>query len=129
MYQDHTIKQYDAPIVPVNAEWIEGYKWLDAYRSGNDNADKCYWYDEQVLDYFDRYGLDRFTKLNIWQVDWNRKAQLLGRRGNYSDPRSRFEKWVHRFIEENRENIKMNQGRTWRAVRLFGETVLRSMGW
>lgn len=83
---------------------------------------------EQVLDYFDRYGVDKFRKLNIWQVDWSKKAQLLGRSGNYSDPRSLFEKWVHRFIEANRENVKMNQGRKWRAVRRFGETVLKSMG-
>ena len=129
MYQDREIKHYDAPIVPMRVEWVHGYEWLEEFRAVKNDSDKCYWYDEQVLDYFDKYGINKFRKLNIWDVDWNKRAQLLGRAGNYNDPRSMFEIWMHKFIEKHREELKMRQGFMWKAVCKFGETVLRSMGW
>ena len=129
MYQDTKIKSYDAPIVSVKEEWLRGYEWLEEYRSGKDQIEKCYWYDEEVLNFFDKYGVGRFRKLNIWDVDWNKKAQLLGRNGNYNDPRSTYEVWVHKFIEQHREELKIKSNFKWKAVRLFGKTALRALGW
>jgi hypothetical protein len=132
MYQDIKIKQYDAPSVPVDEKWLKGYEWLNEYRSGKDQqerCERCYWYDEEVLGYFDKYGTNRFRKLNIWHVDWNKKAQLLGRTGQYDDPRSSCEKWIHKFIESNRENLKCNHIFRWRLARLLGKTVLKKFGW
>lgn len=128
-YQDTRIKTYDATIIPVKEEWLSGYAWLDEYRLRKVDAEKCYWWDEEILDYFDRYGVSKFRKLNIWDVDWNKKARLLNRIGNYSDPRSAYEVWVHKFIERHREELKLNHSFKWRAVRLFGRTVLRALGW
>ena len=129
MYQDREIKHYGSPIISVRDEWVNGYEWLEEYRLKKEDMGKCYWYDEQVLDYLDKYGINKFRKLNIWDVDWNQKAQLLGRAGKYSDPRSIVEIWVHKFIEKHREDLKMRRGLKWKVVCKFGETVLRSMGW
>ena len=129
MYQDTKPKIYDAPIVPVMGEWIAGYKWLDDYIGIEDSIESYYWYDEEILNFFDQYGTAKFRKLNIWDIDWNKIAHLLGRTGNYNDPRSQYEKWVHRFIEKNREDLKMKQTIPLKAVRLIGKTVLRSLGW
>jgi hypothetical protein len=107
MYQDTKIKNYDAPIISVKKEWLKGYEWLEEYRLGHEHMGKCYWYDQEVLDYFDKYGTSKFRKLNIWDIDWNKKAHLLGRMGNYDDPRSRYEKWVHRF--KKIRSLKMKQ--------------------
>lgn len=129
MYQDTKIKSYDAPICSVEEAWIKGYTWLDDYKLTAKIPDQCYWYDEEVLNFFDTYGTRKFSKLNIWDVDWNQKAQLLSRKGNYSDPRSKPEVWIHKFIERHREELKLRQSFKWKAIRLFGKTVLRALGW
>ncbi len=129
MYQDRKIKHYDSPIISVRDEWVNGYEWLEEYRGNRDPISKSYWYDEQVLDYFDKYGIDRFRKLNIWDVDWNQKAQLLGRGGNYGDPRSVAEIWMHKFIERHREELKMKRRFKWKAIDKIAKTVLRLVGW
>lgn len=129
MYQDSRIKSYDAPILPVRAEWIKGYDWLEQYRSLTTVKEKCYWYDEAVLDYFDKYGVQRFRKLNIWEVDWNQKAEKLGRTGNYHDPRSYFEKWIHKFIERYRENLNLRKDLKWKIIYRLGSVALKPFGW
>ena len=129
MYQDTKLKTYYTDIFPLDEKWLSSYPWLKEYISASNNNGRHYWYDEDVLDYFDRYGVYRFRKLNIWEVDWNRKAGLLGRNGKYDDPRSRSEVWVHEFIKKYREELKIKQEIKWKAVRLFGKTVLRALGW
>jgi|SRR5579859_2768548 len=128
-YQDTTFKSYGAPVVPVNEEWLRGYDWLAEYRSIDQRAERQYWYDQEVLRYFDQYGVAKFRKLNIWDVDWTRKAEMLGMKGSYRDPRSGYEIWIHRLIEKHREGLKMKPSLTYRLVRLFARTVLRAVGW
>lgn len=129
MYQDRKIKSYDAPIIPVRDEWLMGYEWLDQYRPNGIQTERCYWHDEEVLNYFDKYGVRKFRKLNIWDVDWNQKARMLGRSGDYRDPRSGYEVRVHKFIEQYREELKLKRHLRFRLVGLFGRTVLRTVGW
>jgi hypothetical protein len=128
-YQDTKIKGYGRPILQMNDEWLAGFDWLGPYRGNVTRSEKIYWYDEEVLGYFDTYGPRKFRKLNIWDVDWNKKAFQLGRTRLYDDPRSWYEKKVHEFIENHREDLKIRQNVYWKAVRLFGKTVLRALGW
>lgn len=129
MYQDNQIKNYYAPIIPLDVKWVHGYDWLNQYRSTDEKKVPYYWYDLEVFNYFDRYGVKKFRKLNIWDIDWQRKAKLLGRTGEYSDPRSRYEKLIHDFIVSHREELKIRQTVFYKAIRLFGKTVLRVFGW
>lgn len=128
-YQDIKVKSYDAPIVPMRTEWIRGYTWLNRYKADAPMVVRSYWYDLEVLNYFDRFGVKKFRKLNIWDVDWQSIARHLGRTGNYRDPRTWLEKKIHRYIEANREELKINQSIKYRSIRLFGKTVLRALGW
>lgn len=129
MYQDTTIKNYDAPVVNMEKEWLEGYGWLCEYQGFSRKAVQCYWYDEQVLDYFDKYGTARFSKLNIWDADWNAKAKLLGKPGAYDDCRSAFEIWLHAFITKHREELKMRRSFKARLVNRLADVVLGKFGW
>ncbi len=129
-YQDTKINNYDAPIIPLQKNWIDGFAWLDEYKStGGGSRERRYWWDEEILNFFDLYGTKKFRKLNIWDVDWNRKAQMMGRTGNYSDPRSRFEKWIHNYIERHRENLKLRKELKWKIIFRLGILVLRPFGW
>lgn len=129
MYQDIRIKTYDAPVLPVDPKWLDGYDWIEKYRSIGTDHGRCYWYDAEVLNYFDKYGTKKFSKLNIWDIDWNQKAQGMDRKGNYQDPRSRYEKMIHSFIETHREDLKIKHTIPMRMIRLLGKTVLRILGW
>ena len=108
---------------------MNGFDWLDAYRSSKVVRRPYYWYDLEVFKFFDQYGVDKFRKLNIWDTDWQSKARVLGKQGNYQDPRMRLDKWIHRFIERHREELKMRTTLKWKLINKFGNTVLRVFGW
>jgi hypothetical protein len=124
-YQDATHTTYDAPIIATQSEWLEGYDWLNEYRADANacRQEKVYWWDLEVLNYFDRHGTDRFRRLNIWDVDWNTKARLSGRHEAYADPRNRLERWVHRFVNGNRKELKYGTNILYRALGRFGRRL------
>jgi glycosyltransferase involved in cell wall biosynthesis len=124
-YQDTTHKTYDAPIIAVQSEWLAGYDWLNDYRAGSNACpqEQAYWWDNEVLNYFDRHGADRFRRLNIWDVDWNEKARMSGRHEVYADPRNRMEQCVHRFIEWKRKELKYGTNVLYRALNRFGHRL------
>jgi glycosyltransferase involved in cell wall biosynthesis len=131
-YQETDIKSYGLPIIPVDQAWLKGYDWLDEFKLKKEGNESTHWWDEEVLNYFDSYGTGRFRKINIWDVDWNKKAQLLGRKGDYCDPRSRYEIWVHKFIKKYWSELKTGQAREnyffWLAY-MLGRVGLRALGW
>jgi len=51
---------------PAPSGWFDGYPFFD--RSLYDLPD-C-WREEQVLDWFEKYGREHFAGLDIWDVDW-----------------------------------------------------------
>ncbi|MGO9019219.1 MAG: glycosyltransferase family 2 protein [Syntrophobacteraceae bacterium] len=130
-YQDGEMKTYDQPIVDVDEAWISGYKWLNAYRAGSkqSNLDKTFWYDIEVLNAFDEYGTDRFRKINIWDIDWNKKALLLGKKDNYTDPRSKLEMLLHKFIRKYREDLKLQKSFFFLLTYRLGRKALGPFGW
>lgn len=129
-YQDTRLKTYDSPVLPLKEEWVKGYTWLDEYRSNAKASEKCYWWDGEVLNYFDRYSVERFRKLNIWDVDWNKKADLLRRRtGSYGDPRTLGEKLTHRFIQGHREQLKLKKQLPFKLADKFAKNILKLSGW
>jgi hypothetical protein len=62
-----------------------------------------YRWDEEMLRLFETHGTRAFSKLAIWDVDWELMYQnIYGRRAPHSlkDPRSRIERRVHRWLED-----------------------------
>ena len=75
-------------------------------------------------------SVERFRKLNIWDVDWTQKAQLLGRKGRvYKDPRGVNDKLVHSFIERYREQLKLKKRLPFKLVDKLARTTLGRTGW
>ncbi len=73
-------------VTPTPPEWTEPYRRLGINIAGITD-EPPYWYDAVVLDWFRQYGPGRFTRLDIWDVDWEGLRQLSLRQGNNSVPR------------------------------------------
>lgn len=91
-------------VEPVAEEWLDGYQKhgirFDDFKEGG-----VYWYDIEVLDNFKRFGLRHFRKLDIWDIDWERKRILAAERyakripdTPINDPRSLSDKVSQRIL-------------------------------
>jgi glycosyltransferase involved in cell wall biosynthesis len=120
-------------IEKVPKEWIDGYEQRGIDMSSV-NRDASYRWDHEVLEYFRLHGAEKFKRLAIWDVDWAKlrdefypEESTKGR----LDPRSKFDKLVHRWLESSQPNFSLY------ATPSLGssvfhkcvEKVLCSLGW
>ncbi|HTQ32003.1 MAG TPA: glycosyltransferase family 2 protein [Opitutaceae bacterium] len=88
--------------MPVPRAWFEGYE-----RQGIDmtstKIDGRYGYDRQALQEMEKHGPRRFARQAVWEVDWTELARAHGFASpeRFSDPRTRFEKWFHRWLADS----------------------------
>lgn len=109
-------------IHPIKPEWLEGYD-----RAGIDfrslQSEPVTWWDREVMQMLREHGPERFRRIAIWDKDWNAVAARIGTNGgDLSDPRSLWEKTVHRLLKATQKK------RTNMGVRGF-ERILRLGGW
>lgn len=122
-HMDVPCSRYD----PVCRSWFEGYE-----RKGVDihsfSADPVPWFDTEVLQFFQQHGTSRFSKLAIWDTDWIAlaKAHRLEKPEHFADPRSNFEKRVHRWLAASQDPRVIFHLKN-RLISLFLRHVLR--GW
>jgi hypothetical protein len=78
----------------MKTEWFEGWekKGIDFHDLKEEDI---YWYDIECLSYFNKYGVEHFASLDIWDVDWEKKRKIAIEKGikdipSYSvgDPRN-----------------------------------------
>jgi glycosyltransferase involved in cell wall biosynthesis len=116
-------------IAKVPPEWITGYQQHGIDMSSV-NCDGSYRWDREVLKYFDEYGTKEFKRLAIWDVDWPRLRDELYSRDSakdLSDPRSKFDKFVHRWLEFTQPDFSL-YANPWIGRRLFHNFVQRALG-
>lgn len=109
---------------PFQDEWLRVYE-----EAGIDMrtfpSEPYYWWDREVVELLLKHGPKPFRKVAIWDVDWQEKARLMGIPAppqTLADPRTPFEKQVHRWLAAT-------QGRKYdRRVRLL-QRALRLFGW
>jgi Glycosyl transferase family 2 len=89
-------------IKPIPSEFFDGYT-----KQGIDmtsiRRSASYWWDEQVLDLFDKYGTEKFRREAIWGINWTQISQNIGRNNsatNYTDPRHQFDKLIHKWLRK-----------------------------
>jgi len=109
-------------IHPLKPEWLEGYN-----RAGIDfrflQSEPVTWWDREIVQMLVEHGPHRFRRIAIWDKYWNAVADRIGMDGvNLSDPRSPWEKAVHRLLKATQKN-RANLGV--RGV----ERILRLSGW
>ncbi|CEK16901.1 glycosyl transferase [Chthonomonas calidirosea] len=112
---------------PVQREWLEGYEQhgIDWRALQEESKAPYYWWDEEIVAMLLKHGTRKFRKIALWDVDWEEKARRMGLNvppGLLADPRSTFEKKVHRWLAAT-------QGRQYeRKIRLL-QRALRLFGW
>ena len=84
-----------------------------------------YWWDEELLDLLLAHGAKRFSRIDIWDVDWSAIAQNLGRDdpgAALEDPRSPAERLVMQWLRWTQRRNPGGKLTRWmqRALRPFG---------
>ena len=110
-------------IHPFQPAWVENYE-----RAGVDmrtvEAEDGTWWDRDIIRLMSEYGPDYFRKQNVWDVDWVRVAKSAGLNGEsqrFTDPRTHFERSIHRWLSATQSRASSSTVRwTQRALRLCG---------
>lgn len=84
-------------------------------------SQKLYWWDEEILNLFKKYGANRFSKIDIWEIDWNK---LSKNNNEFKDPRSFVDRAVNYYLVRTQPYI--NSKIVGRLVKL-GDFVLKQI--
>jgi hypothetical protein len=103
--QYHHIDLPAKNIKQVHPNWLETMNENQIFFS-NIKDDGNYWWDKEVCLWFDQYGLKHFKKVAIWYTDWSKiYADKLNKNAKHiKDPRSFFDKMVHRWLAKSQSN-------------------------
>jgi hypothetical protein len=85
----------------LETNWFTGYE-RHGIKVREVNLEKSYWFDKEVLSFFDVYGLRKFKKEAIWDVNWNDIAKTFNFDNNekYFDPRNSFDRLMHLWLNQ-----------------------------
>lgn len=120
--------------LPLPKQWFEAYRThginINAFRT-----ERIYRWDRELLEMFKTHGVEHFRRLAIWDVNWGQKhSDLYGSMPppEIRDPRSTFEKAVHRWLHDTQPYFSHFTIPTSRFHKLYLRTVqktLRVCGW
>lgn len=116
----------------IQSEQIKSFNknWLLEYiKNGigmtSVNNENVFWYDREVLKFFDRYGTKKFRREAIWDINWEQVATRLGKTTstlNCKDPRSRYDRYIHMWLRKT-------QGNSLKLLVRLSQKILRQLGW
>lgn len=100
-------RQYHHMYEVKDIDLLEAKKeWFDYYSANNIDIkdikkEGVYWWDREVLGYFQRYGAEVFRKLDIWDADWKKLASYFNfEEAKFNaDPRSFLDKYIHEWLK------------------------------
>lgn len=96
----HMYEVQDSELLETRDEWFD-YYLKQNIDIKNIKKEGIYWWDREVLGYFQRYGTQVFKKLDIWDADWKMLADHFNIKGIavHHDPRSIMDKLVHAWLK------------------------------
>jgi hypothetical protein len=111
-------------IHPLRPEWFAGYTHvgIDMTRALRESPNL---FEEQTMELFRRHGLQKFRKVDVWDVDWRQIAAKSSRDAkslDFRDPRSPIEKLVHYWLRSTQLRYMSLD------VRII-QRVLKAFGW
>ena len=91
---------HPSEILPVPADWFEGYERLHIDMK-TIATQEVYRWDGEVLRFLKEYGPKRFGKIDIWDMDWTEVNRKLGGcipDEKLRDPRGPIHRIIHRWL-------------------------------
>jgi len=116
----HSIKKEDIKVIPEI--WFSEYLKRGIDIKNITKEIKYYW-DEEVIGYFNKYGTSFFKKEYIWDIDWNKKAREYGYNINFGDPRNLLQKIIHSWLKKT----QMDSRKLY--VRVIDKLLKKIFGW
>jgi glycosyltransferase involved in cell wall biosynthesis len=111
----HRMDAIDAATIrPVLEEWFVGYE-KQGIDMRNIKRENVFWYDKEILEWFDKYQTKHFRREAIWDVDWPGIAEKFGVDGNlrrFRDPRNGLERLIHRWLKRTQRTYGKRHIRT-----------------
>jgi len=94
----HSVSQKNLNLIPQM--WINNYKDKGIDLLINPNEEKI-WFDQKVLDLFDRYGTVTFRQIAIWDINWIKIGKTYNKKQTkkYKDPRSLIDKLIQKWLQ------------------------------
>jgi hypothetical protein len=118
-------------VTSLPGEWTDGY---DVDVLGVPTQEYYQW-DEEILRLFLQHGPGTFSRLAIWDQDWERMFERIHGISSpisLSDPRSPIERWVHGWLERTQPSYShgaLPQPLTERLSHRLLERCLALDGW
>jgi hypothetical protein len=96
----HMYEVKEADVLEVKKEWFDYYlaNNLDIKEI---KIEHIYWWDREVLGFFQRNGTRMFRKLDVWDANWKKMAVHFKSEGIDigSDPRGFLDKLIHDWLK------------------------------
>lgn len=94
-------------LIPIPSNWNIKYNLLDLEILRNISKENN-WFDDEVLELFDKYGNEKFRKLRIWDNNWIKSARERNKTElvNYKDPRSFMDKLIQMWVITTQSSYK-----------------------
>lgn len=82
-------------------EWLDEYKNMDIDFSEM-AVDKFYYWDYEVASLFEKHGLSFFSRIDIWDIDWNEVVvdNKVIKKFIFKDPRSIYDKLILQWLRK-----------------------------
>ena len=121
----HMYSVVPSSALAMQSEWLAGYTEAGIDMTSFYQAPFYYW-DQELLDLFSKYGVNKFRKLDIWQINWQEMYQKTEYKSlepiPLFDPRNLFDKLIHQWLFNTQQHSLR-----WR-IRLI-QNLLRIFGW
>ncbi len=101
----HMLAIPDEEFVQTPTTWFSGYEKREINISAFQN-EKNYWFDENVLNFLEKYGPNTFKELNIWDKDWRETARYYKKQNLevFRDPRTIVDKLIQMWLLKTQKN-------------------------
>ena len=98
----HMYEVKESDLLEVKTEWFDHYL-VNNINIKSVKMEGIYWWDREVLRYFQRYGTKMFRKLDIWDTDWKMLADHFKIEGDMTsnDPRNYLDKLIHAWLKSD----------------------------
>lgn len=118
---------------PVPREWLQGYEERGIDMSSVQRQSAYYW-DNEVLQLLEKYGVAKFKKLDIWDVNWtqlHREFYPQESEKTIADPRRLPQRVVHKWLRLTQPDFSRCANRRTGRLRIYRamQKALALWGW